>query len=147
MSLVEGADWPEYCCAILKDSRGWYLMERRPATAKKAAGLLTSFGGMREPGEEPEACVRRELKEELGFEAENLEMCLRLMGKRDGLERRLAWFFRGMGPEEGDRLVVEPGREAVWIEPGRIGGPDVSHGHRAAMEGERVGMKVVRVDA
>lgn len=58
---------PDYACAILHDAEGRLLLERRPTTARFAAGLLTCPGGRREAGEEARACLRRELDEELGW--------------------------------------------------------------------------------
>ncbi len=42
-------------------------MQLRPADARHASGLLTCFGGRREPDEDDLACLRRELSEELGW--------------------------------------------------------------------------------
>src|SRR5262245_22856741 len=65
--------WPRYVCAILDDLEGRVLLESRPDDARLAAGKLTCFGGLRESGESPEACLRRELCEELHWEPRTLE--------------------------------------------------------------------------
>ncbi len=53
-------------CALI-DSDGRVLLARRPE-GKKLAGLWEFPGGKLHPGETPEACLIRELKEELGID-------------------------------------------------------------------------------
>jgi len=53
-------------CAILTDAAGRVLIARRPE-GKSLAGLWEFPGGKVEPGETPEACLIRELDEELGI--------------------------------------------------------------------------------
>jgi 8-oxo-dGTP diphosphatase len=59
--------------AALIDADGRVLICKRPQ-GKQLAGLWEFPGGKVEPGETPEACVIRELKEELGIEVK--EACL-----------------------------------------------------------------------
>ncbi len=59
-------------CALI-DVDGRVLIARRPA-GKHLAGLWEFPGGKVEPGETPEACLIRELDEELGIEI--TEACL-----------------------------------------------------------------------
>ncbi|MBI3866338.1 MAG: NUDIX domain-containing protein, partial [Planctomycetia bacterium] len=82
-------DWPKYVCAILEDAEGRLLLESRPDDARLAAGRLTCFGGLREAGESPEECLRRELREELAWEPATIEMrvALRVAGELT------AWFY------------------------------------------------------
>ncbi|CAK0792722.1 unnamed protein product, partial [Prorocentrum cordatum] len=90
---------PPYCCAILATEAPScgagpsLLLEHRSQSAEVAAGQLTCFGGKREPGEAPLDCVRRECREELGWEGE-----------------LVAWFFLGAAPPEGAPLTFEEGR-------------------------------------
>lgn len=53
-------------CALI-DSDGRVLLARRPE-GKKMAGLWEFPGGKLEPGETPEAALKRELREELGID-------------------------------------------------------------------------------
>jgi 8-oxo-dGTP diphosphatase len=57
--------------AALLERDGRMLLARRPAGVH-LAGLWEFPGGKVEPGEAPEACLRRELEEELGVAASNL---------------------------------------------------------------------------
>jgi mutator protein MutT len=55
----------EVAAALIRDETGRYLITRRVA-GSHLAGLWEFPGGKREPGETLEACLRRELVEELG---------------------------------------------------------------------------------
>ncbi len=59
-------------CALV-DADGRVLLARRPE-GRCMAGLWEFPGGKLEPGETPEACLVRELREELGIDTE--ESCL-----------------------------------------------------------------------
>ncbi|WP_425074251.1 NUDIX domain-containing protein [Sagittula sp. S175] len=61
------------------------------------AGYLDLPGGLREPGETPEACVLRELREELGLDlpVELLRVAL-IRHAPKGVE----WFFAAHGPAD-----------------------------------------------
>lgn len=116
---------------ILRDQRGWYVMERRPGSRRHAAGKLTCFGGSREPGECPEACARRELMEEIGFAVGTLERCVVLSTPRGE-----AWFYRAIGPEPGTVYAKEADTEVEWIAPEDIFAADLSAWHAAALRAE-----------
>lgn len=130
------ATQPHYCCAILTDSRGRFVLERRPLTEPDAPGKLVCFGGGRDEGEEAEACVRRELMEELGFAAAELEHVFVLHTPLGD-----AWFYKGAGPEEGRARAREAGYEAVWVERVFLMSDEVGDWHRvvfaALARGER----------
>ena len=136
----EPEPWPEYCCAILRDQTGRFLLEERPATAAHAADRLTCFGGAREPGESPRACIARELREELGLTDLRLERQLRLVSG----DREIAWFYRGE-VEERTVLKTEPGRRAVWLPLYGLASAALSAWHRAALEAALRGEPVARV--
>ena len=128
---------PPYCCAILCErSSGALLLEARGADAQVAAGQLTCFGGKREAGEEPLACIERELKEELGSGwAENTVSATTVGNKRKSADqgsagasrlRRavdlyvdgqlIAYFFEASAPARDTALCFEVGRTGVWME-------------------------------
>jgi len=102
---------PNYACAILRNDRGELLLERRPVSAVFAGGQWTCFGGRREQGEEPEAALRRELREELGWEPATLQWAVELWV---GAEL-IAWFYEAVCSLEITDLRLEPGRGAGWL--------------------------------
>ena len=54
--------------AIIENRAGEILIAQRPLHHKLAGGLWEFPGGKVEPGEDPAACVVREIREELGVE-------------------------------------------------------------------------------
>lgn len=134
-------DLPRYCCAILETADGRLLLELRPPTAARAAGRITCFGGTREPGESPEACIRRELCEELGWCPERIEHVLVL--RREG--RVLAWFYRAEAPPDEGVIRTEPGYAAVWAHRTELASVDLSPWHRAALEAYASGLRIADV--
>jgi 8-oxo-dGTP pyrophosphatase MutT (NUDIX family) len=134
--------WPEFCCAILRDGVGRYLLEKRPLHEDIAPGKLACFGGGRAADEHPDACIRRELREELGWEAGALERCVLLLG-RNG--RVIGWFYRGAAPSEPG-LVMEVGVEAVWASWEELAALPVGRWNMAALRGEREGVGEVVVE-
>ncbi|MBA2668276.1 MAG: 8-oxo-dGTP diphosphatase [Trueperaceae bacterium] len=50
------------------------LMLRRPDAPARLGGRWNGLGGKFEPGESPERCVRREVREESGLEVEHAEL-------------------------------------------------------------------------
>ncbi len=135
--------WPAYCCAFVRDRAGRYLLERRPPRAPGAARLLTCFGGTREEGEDPGDCVRRELREELGWDSAfiatlHLRVHLHLRSPR----RVVAWFYTAEPIDPATPLVCEAGHDAVWLHPSEIGSAPLSGWHAvvfaAALRGECV---------
>jgi 8-oxo-dGTP pyrophosphatase MutT (NUDIX family) len=155
--------WPGYCCAIVRDERGRYLIERRPGDARRVPGRLTCFGGGRERSETPEAALRRELREELGLHddaIDALDLCwsVRLLGEfkpgrrpggRDAPGGLIAWFAvarRVWREGDGPPLRTEPGHEAVWMEWHELEpAPLLSSWHLAALRAERAGEREARV--
>ncbi len=125
---------PRFCCAILTDSRGYYILERRPLHETDAPGKLTFFGGGRLDGEDPLACLRRELLEELGFTPGPLERVFTLRTPRGQ-----AWFYTARGPEEGAATAREPGYRAVWISPDELLASPLAPWHRVVLEALRRG--------
>jgi len=106
---------PTFCCAILiAPESGLFALEQRPTTDADAPGRITCFGGSREAGESPVACLQRELMEELGFSARaeaipaSPEFIL-------STPRGPAWFFLVDGPEPGSVATQEAGYEVIWL--------------------------------
>jgi 8-oxo-dGTP diphosphatase len=127
---------PEYACAALRDPRGRWLLELRPATSRHAGDRLTCFGGRREPGEDAASCVRRELGEELGWCPERLEAVLELWD--DG--RFIAAFYCGQLPDPMPTLRVLPGHVAILVPDQSLAGVPLSPWHGlviAALRGGR----------
>ena len=132
---------PRFCCAVLIDSKGRHVLERRPLTEADAPGLLTCFGGTRHDDEDPQLCLRRELVEELGFVAGDLTLVLVLHTPKGQ-----AWFYLLEGPEEGTVPALEPGYEAVWMEEtAMLSASDLSDWHRAAFLAIAAGLKSARI--
>jgi 8-oxo-dGTP pyrophosphatase MutT (NUDIX family) len=135
------SDLPAFCCAILRDSRGWFVLERRPLSNRSAPGQLTCFGGTREGGEDPEACVRRELREEIGFDAGALTRRVVVRTPKGA-----AWFYEGAGPEDGAVRALEAGYGVVWVAPERLADAPIARWNRAAIEAMLDGKGAVEVD-
>jgi 8-oxo-dGTP diphosphatase len=57
----------EVVCLVLRDARGRVLATRRPP-GKSLGGLWEFPGGKVDPGEDPQDALRREIREELGFD-------------------------------------------------------------------------------
>jgi 8-oxo-dGTP pyrophosphatase MutT (NUDIX family) len=118
---------PEYACGLIADPRGWWLLQLRPSDQRIAPGLLTCFGGRREPGESAEACLRRELAEELGWCPASLTPTVELWKA----ERFIARFYRGPLDVPLARLRLEPGQAAILASPLTLPGLPVSPWHAA----------------
>ncbi|MFZ4572758.1 MAG: NUDIX hydrolase [Phycisphaerales bacterium] len=123
--------WPEYCCAIIRDHAGRYLLEERPPDTRLAAGKLTCFGGRREPGEHPDACIARELLEELGLRSAPADLGPHRLTLRIG-PRRVAWFYT-LTIDAATTLQTEAGRQPRWIAPSDLAHHPLSEWHIAAI--------------
>ncbi len=115
---------PDYCCAVLVDAAGRFLLEKRPETKADAPGRLTCFGGLREPREDPAACIARELGEELGF-VPPLPAAPGWALHVDG--RLIAWFWAA--PLDDVPIRLEAGVEAVRLPADELDHPDLSSWH------------------
>jgi 8-oxo-dGTP pyrophosphatase MutT (NUDIX family) len=126
--------WPEYCCAILIDAEGRYLIERRSAKATTAPGQLACFGGKREPMEHPDRCIRREIKEELGWSVGALRLVVAVRLRERSSGREIAWFYRGSAPRATLNLKSLPGSSILHMSAREmLAAPDLSAWHRAAI--------------
>jgi 8-oxo-dGTP diphosphatase len=114
--VTEGAE-VEVAAALVRDAAGRYLLARR-RTGTHLAGLWEFPGGKRERGESLEACLRRELREELGGEFTVDDRLDTIRWQYPGKAVVLHFFHC--------RLVsgaIEPReqQELAWVEPGRLG--------------------------
>ena len=57
------------------NSRGEFLIQQRSATVQWKPNMWAATGGSALSGEDPLTAARRELKEELGYEAKDGELC------------------------------------------------------------------------
>ncbi|MBI5759376.1 MAG: NUDIX domain-containing protein [Planctomycetales bacterium] len=137
---MSGMNWPRYCCAIVETERGEMLFERRSAVARLAAGKLTCFGGARETDEEPEACLRRELREELGWEPSRLEFRVALWVAGE----LIAWFYVADLDGELEKLRPSTGHTPLVVSLADLELAPLSPWHRAAIEAYNEGRS--RVD-
>ncbi len=118
-------------------------MESRPDDARLAAGRLTCFGGRREAGESPEACLRRELREELNWEPETLEKRVELRVAGD----LVAWFYHAVLDVGLDQLRVAPGHQARLVSRREFTTLPVSPWHAAVLRAWLEGISAVELDA
>lgn len=140
--LIEPVDWPEYVCAILEDSAGHLLLESRPPDARFAAGQLTCFGGRREGGENPEQCLRRELREELNWEP---QICEKQVELRVG-GQLVAWFYYARLDVAIDRLQVLPNHQALLVPSSSLQELPLSHWHAVTLKAWLEGRSQVELD-
>jgi len=101
---------------VLTDARGRILLTRR-LEGRELAGLWEFPGGKVEPGETPEAALARELREELGIEAEVGEglICVPHATPR----RRLLLDVRRVHRWQGTPKGYE-GQALAWVQPEKL---------------------------
>lgn len=146
MPTPAAADWPPYCCIILRDAGGQYLLERRPGSARLAPGTLTCFGGSRERDESPLDCIARELIEELGPAAAKAVQGVELRVIVRSRTRLIAWFFGAAPMLTNVPLVCEPGYFAVWLSEAELEAAPLARWHRAALLADRRKLGEILVD-
>lgn len=129
---------PDYACAIISGGHGRRLLQLRPMEARHAPGQLTCFGGAREPWESVEACLERELQEELGWCPRDPRPVCDL---RQG-SRLIARFFHCTMPED-TILRTEPRHLALWVPTRALPGLPLSPWHRLVLEAVDHGRAVV----
>jgi mutator protein MutT len=106
----------EVAAALIQDDCGRFLIARR-RRGTHLAGLWEFPGGKREPGETIEACLRRELVEELGAEF--------AVGEKVEIVR---WAYPNKTVElhfyrcRLERGAIEPreGQAVAWVAPDRL---------------------------
>ncbi|MDN5782009.1 MAG: 8-oxo-dGTP diphosphatase MutT, partial [Luteimonas sp.] len=108
----------EVMAAAITDARGRVLLARR-TEGRDLAGLWEFPGGKREPGESPEQALVRELREELGIEAEPgpplIAVAQHYPHKRLRLDVRHVARWRGT-PRGNE------GQALAWVPPDKLPG-------------------------
>lgn len=104
-------------CVVVRRHDGAVLMQLRDGLPWIAhPGVWSLPGGRIEPGEEPGAAARRELREEIGFDAD----CLTPIGvdfDDDGTGDRIYLFATEIGGAEALQLIVDEGQAIAWRSP------------------------------
>ena len=107
----------EVVAGVIRDARGRILLARR-TEGRDLAGLWEFPGGKREPGESAEDALIRELREELGIEAEIgaplIAVPQRYPHKRLRLDVRRIASWRGGAPRGLD------GQALAWVPPAKL---------------------------
>ena len=106
----------EVTAGLIQDEAGRYLITQRVA-GSHLAGLWEFPGGKRDPGETLEACLRRELNEELGaaFRIEELVETIRW----EYPEKTIVLHFFRCRHESGPIAPCES-QEMAWVPPERL---------------------------
>ena len=99
--------------AIVTDGRGRVLLLKHRFRPGSGWGLP---GGFIEKGEQPDAALRRELREEIGLEVEQLKLFAVRAFKKP---KQVEIVFMGQAIGNTDELSFEI-QEAVWFLPGEF---------------------------
>lgn len=99
--------------AIVSDGRGRVLLLKHRFRPGSGWGLP---GGFMEKGEQPDAALRRELREEIGLEVEQLKLFAVRAFKKP---KQVEIVFMGQAIGSTDELSFEI-QEAVWFLPGEL---------------------------
>ncbi len=101
---------------VIKDARGRILLARR-TEGRDLAGLWEFPGGKVDPGETPEHALVRELREELGIEAEVGEAVICVPQQYP--DKRLRLDVRRIARWRGDMKGLD-GQALAWVPPHRL---------------------------
>ncbi|TVR15376.1 MAG: NUDIX domain-containing protein [Planctomycetota bacterium] len=118
----------EHACALIHGPRG-LLLELRPASARRAPGQLTCFGGSCEPHEDPETALRRELGEELDWQPRRIHASVALYKG----PRWVAQFFTIADPLPHPLHCRIPDHHAIWVPWPSLPGVPLSPWHAAVI--------------
>lgn len=115
--LSGGFDLDSVAAIIFTSDHRYLLQHREDRDDISYPNWWCLFGGAREPGEDAETALRRELMEELAFPVGE---CTLLLGCTFDLrfERRLTrkiWFSVEMTAAEARRLVLHEGQGMAWL--------------------------------
>jgi 8-oxo-dGTP diphosphatase len=125
----------DVAAALIQDAAGRYLLARR-RHGTHLAGLWEFPGGKREPDETVEACLRRELREELGAEFSVGERVETIRWRYP--ERTVVLHFFRCRLEAG---VIEPRerQEIAWVAPDRLAEHEFPEADRTLIDRLRPG--------
>ncbi|NLI20307.1 MAG: (deoxy)nucleoside triphosphate pyrophosphohydrolase [Clostridiales bacterium] len=102
----------DVAAGLVRDARGRLLICRRTG---RLEGLWEFPGGKREPGESFEACLRRELLEELALPVTALRVAYRMDFCEEG--RPLHFAFVEATAAEGAEPELREHSAAAWVTP------------------------------
>jgi mutator protein MutT len=125
----------DVAAALIQDAAGRYLLARR-RKGTHLAGLWEFPGGKREPDETVEACLRRELREELGAEFAVGERVETIRWRYP--ERTVVLHFFRCRLEAG-RIEPREQQEVRWVAPEHLADHELPEADRALIERLRAG--------
>ena len=105
----------EVALAVLEREGHWLLQLRDDIEGIAHPGKWGLFGGHLDPGETPERALRRELEEEIGWRAGELNFRL---DDRDA--HRILHVFHGLLTVPLDQLRLQEGQDMVLATPGEL---------------------------
>jgi 8-oxo-dGTP diphosphatase len=115
--MAQGPTTVEVAAAVIRDHAGRYLIARR-RQGTHLAGLWEFPGGKREAGETLEACLRRELTEELSA---TFDVGERLETVRwDYPDKTVVLHFFRCRVAAGE-IEAREAQETAWVAPERLG--------------------------
>ena len=113
----DGADIVRVCAAVVRRS-GRILLTTRP-DGRHLAGKWEFPGGKIHPGENPGACVVREMKEELGVNVIPLDLIYSVLHEYPTKTVHLE-FYRAIPSDSSFDPAPTEGQKFAWVEPARI---------------------------
>ncbi|MDQ3288129.1 MAG: Nudix family hydrolase [Pseudomonadota bacterium] len=116
MTIAPASSPVEVVAGVIRDVRGRILLARRTA-GRDLAGLWEFPGGKREPGESPEAALRRELIEELGIEVQIGPHLITV--PQSYPHKRLRLDVRAIESWQGNARGRE-GQALLWVPPEKL---------------------------
>ncbi|MGZ4428588.1 MAG: NUDIX domain-containing protein [Nocardioidaceae bacterium] len=109
---------------LLVDRRGWLLLQERNEQAPVAPNQWGIVGGHVEPGEEWEAALHRELREETGIDVDGLELWFdEVVQHSPKVSTHLADHWKIWAARvdlTDDDITLGEGRQIVFVDPATI---------------------------